>query len=32
VLARLVSGGRYEPVLTGVLLVSILGGLAGVTL
>jgi uncharacterized protein len=32
VFARLVSGGRYEPVLTGVLLVSILGGLAGVTL
>ena len=32
VFARLARGGRYEPVLTGVLIVSILGGLAGVTL
>jgi uncharacterized protein len=32
VFARLARGGRYEPVLTGVLLVSIVGGLAGATL
>jgi uncharacterized protein len=29
VFARLASGGRYEPVVTGVLLVSVVAGLAG---
>jgi uncharacterized membrane protein YfcA len=32
VFARLARGGRYEPVLTVVLIVSIFGGLAGATL
>jgi hypothetical protein len=32
VFARLARGGRYEPVLTGILIVSILTGLAAATL